>query len=89
MAWSSLGQGPKEGLAEDKKKQMQKLAQLHHRVFATDDGQELLAHLTNTYVLNNSTPLNSPNITYESGYHAGEAGVVQGIIHQIQRAEEI
>ena len=91
MGWDNLsGDNSQVGeAAQAQKLSMQKLAQLHHRVFSTQDGEELLAYLTNTYLINNSTPLNAPNITYESGYHDGEAGVVRAIIHQINRAEEI
>lgn len=89
MGWNKLTteNDSKEKLEEQRLKQLA-LAQQCHRVFSSEDGQEFLAHLTNHFVIHNETSLSSPNITYESGYHAGEAGVVKYIIHQMQRAEE-
>jgi len=89
MGWDSLTtENPSKKQLEEQRLKALALAQQCHRVFSTDDGQEFLAHLTNHFVIHNETPLNSPNITYESGYHAGEAGVVKYIIHQMTRAEE-
>lgn len=89
MGWTELTteDKSKEKIEEQRLKSLA-LAQQCHRLFSTQDGQEFLAHLTNHFVIHNETPLNSPNITYESGYHSGEAGVVKYIIHQMQRAEE-
>lgn len=89
MGWDKLTtENKSKQAAEEQRLKALALAQKCHRVFSTDDGQELLAHLTNHFVIHNDTPINSPNITYEAGYHAGEAGVVRYIIHQMQRAEE-
>ena len=88
MTWNDLTtENQSQEAIEKQREQATKLAQQVHRVFSTPDGEELLAHLTNHFVINNDTPINSPNIEYESGYHDGEAGVIRWFIHQMQRAE--
>jgi hypothetical protein len=90
MSWDKLTtENQSTEAIQKQKEEAQRIARLTHRTFSTDDGQELLAHLTNHFVIHNDTPLNATNIEYESGYHAGEAGVVRWIIHQMQRAEEL
>lgn len=74
---------------EEKRLAEVSLAQAYARCFATDDGKKVLAHLTNNFIINNDTPIDSPNITYEAGYHNGEKGIVNVIINQIRKAEVI
>jgi hypothetical protein len=45
--------------------------------------------LMTRFIIDNSTPLNSPNVNYEAAYHNGEAGVVRFILNQIRLAEEL
>lgn len=91
MTWDKLTTSSLQSgeAIKQQKEQAQKLAQQVHRVFSTQDGNELLGYLTNHFVIHNDTPMNAENIEYTAGYHAGEAGVVRWIIHQMQRAEEV
>ena len=91
MTWTDLdemGSGKEEYTAQARQKQID-LAKLYHRVFRTEDGLKVLEHLTTRYVINNTTSFNSPNIEYEAGYHAGEAGIVRMILQNITVAEEL
>jgi len=90
MSWSDLDDlNGADAYQKQAREKQAELARLFHRVFSTDDGRKLLEHLTHKFVFNNDTPFTSQNIEYESGYHAGEAGVVKMIIHQITAAEDL
>ena len=91
MTWTDLdemGGGSKEYAAQARQKQID-TAKLFYRVFNTDDGRKLLEFMVQKYIMSNDTPFNSENIMYESGYHAGEAGIVKMIVQQITMAEEL
>lgn len=90
MTWTDLTtESQSSQQVEEQKAKAQALSQLVHRVFSTTDGHELLAHLTNTFIINNDTALNAENYSYELAYHNGEAGTVRYIIHQMNRAEQL
>jgi len=63
------------------------LSQAFARLFSTDDGQKVLQHLSDKCLVNNDTPINSPNINYEAAYKNGEGGVIKYIINQMGNAE--
>lgn len=90
MSWSDLDNmdGAEEYIGQARERQAE-LARLFHRVFTTDDGMKLMEHLIQRYVFNNDTPFTSQNIEYESGYHAGEAGVIKMIVQQVSTAEKL
>ena len=71
--------------AESKAKAIE-LDKKFNRVFNSDDGKVVFEHLYQQFVMNNDTPLDSKNVTYEAGYHAGESGVIKFIIHKISNA---
>lgn len=91
MSWDNLNLHNDEAQAKlnqaEAKQRAIDTAKAYHRCFKTEAGQKVLADLTNSFIMNNKTELNAPNITYEAGYHNGEAGVVKAILAQIQRAE--
>lgn len=70
----------------EKMQQASDLAKLYNRCFTTDDGIKVMAHLTNMFVFNNTTPLDADNPEYECGYHSGEANIIHFIINQIKKA---
>lgn len=63
------------------------LAKKYARLFDSEEGKIVFEHLFKRFVMDNDTPLNSPNVTYEAGYHAGEAGLIKFITHQITKAK--
>jgi len=65
------------------------LSQAFARLFKTDDGQKVLQHLSDKCLINNDTPIASPNINYEAAYKNGEGGVIKYIINQMTRAESL
>lgn len=79
--------------AEHAKKQREadaaSLAQLFSRLFSTEDGVKVLTHLSDKCLVNNPTPISSPNINYEAAYKNGEGGVIRYIITQINNAKVI
>jgi hypothetical protein len=89
MSWSDLDtNNPKnKELLEKRENEQRNIAKNYHACFTTPIGQKVMEHLMNTYVIHNSTDLNAVNVVYESGYHAGEAGVVKAILNLIQKAE--
>lgn len=90
MGWDNLqSNNQAQETQEQIKEHQRRLAQQFNRTFNTDDGQKVLEYLTKTYIFDNNTQLDAPNITYESGYHDGEAGVVKAIIHFITQAETL
>lgn len=93
MGWSDLDNADAAKKAEqhkiDVKQQIINKANAYSRLFRTEDGEKVLNDLTQKFIYENSTSLNAKNITYEAGYHAGEAGIVKYIISMIQKAQEI
>lgn len=73
--------------AEEAKAKAAALAKCYARVFRSEDGQKVLADLTNRYIMRNDVNPNAQNVNYEAAYKNGEAGVVKAIINQMQRAE--
>ena len=71
---------------KEKRAEASELAKAYNRCFESDDGKKVFAHLNQRFVYNNDTPLNAPNVNYESAYHNGEAGVVKFILNQINQA---
>lgn len=77
---------------EHQKKRQQELADLaraYRRCLTTEDGQKVLADLSQRFIMGNDTEFNSPNIDYEAAYHNGESGAVKYIIHQVTIAEKL
>lgn len=94
MSWDELEKtkaNSKE--AQEKRERLRadrnELAKKFNRVFSQGDGKEIFDHLFQLFVLNNDTPLDSKNVTYEAGYHAGEAGVIKYITSQITKAQNL
>lgn len=72
--------------AEHKQKQ-DELNQKFWRIFNSDDGKVVFEHLFQTFIMRNETPLDSANIEYEAGYHAGESGVVKYISQRMSNSQ--
>ncbi len=92
MSWGSIKNiqfGADEAKQQGKERQADAaaLAKCYAAVFRTEQGKKVLADLTNRYIMNNDTPLNATNITYEAGYRNGEAGIVKYLIHQMNIAK--
>ncbi len=92
MSWSDIKKAEmssEEANAQGKERQADAaaLAKCYAAVFRTEQGKKVLADLTNRYIMNNDTPLNATNITYEAGYRNGEAGIVKYLIHQMNIAK--
>lgn len=92
MAWDelnlNLNEDIKKKTGEAKEQQIQ-LAKAYHTCFKTEAGSKVMADLLNRFIINNQTDLNAVNITYEAGYHAGQAAAVHFIMRLIQQAEVI
>ena len=89
MAWQDLNidEGEiKKRNAKAKEKQVM-LAKAYHDCFHSKAGQLVIADLTNKFIMNNPTALNAPNVTYEAGYHNGEAGIIHYILRLMTQAE--
>ena len=91
MSWSDLDESKqskeaKEKQAKERLAQDIEIAKKFNRMFTSDEGAIVYQYLFNRFVLENETDLNSKNIEYEAGYHAGEAGVVKFITHQMSKA---
>ena len=89
MTWSELESNDKDKLAKAQQEKLATIAQAYHHTFTTDMGKKVLDHLMQNYVMGNDTPLDAKNVTYEAGYHAGEAGIVKMILNQLQRAKTL
>jgi len=89
MGWNELEKGEPQTENKKAKEAAIALAKNYARCFSTEEGKAVLDHLVNEYVMGNDTPLSSTNITYEAGYHNGEAGIVKVILNQIQRAQTL
>lgn len=90
MAWDNLNLSNDTNDTIDKNKEKHiELAKNYHSCFKTEAGAKVMGDLMSRFVINNHTQLNAANITYEAGYHAGEAGVVRFIMKLIQQAEVI
>ena len=76
-------------IAARQKQERVELAQVYRKLFTTKGGQRVLEDLTEKFIYNNDTPLNSPNIAYESAFHSGEAGIVKYIIGQVAKGGRI
>tara|TARA_R100000541_G_scaffold49900_3_gene57061 strand:- start:6563 stop:6847 length:285 start_codon:yes stop_codon:yes gene_type:complete len=91
MSWNELdaatiNDAEAKRQAQNKRAEAVELAKAYNRCFNSDDGKKVFAHLNQRFVYNNDTPLNAPNVNYESAYHNGEAGVVKFILNQINQA---
>ena len=90
MSWDEV---KKAGVSEDEvkafldaqKEANTNLAKNIAICFSTETGKSVIEHLVKHFIMDKVTPFNSPNIQYESGYHAGEAGVVHYLLKQIER----
>ena len=94
MSWDDIDKASKAkkdlgGLKERKQAEQAELAKKFNRVFTQGDGKEVFDYLFNKFVINNDTPLGSPNINYEAAYHNGEAGVLKFIASQITKAQNL
>jgi len=90
MSWEELESiGDADKAAARAKEKAQELAKAFARTFSTDDGQKVLAYMTNRYIMGNDVAHNETNIDYVAAYKNGEAGVVKAIIHQINIAERL
>lgn len=87
MSWDNLNSEKPQQVKEAQEKQIA-LAKNYAHCFSTDAGKAVLDHLVNTFIMSNDTPISSPNIEYEAGYHAGEAGLVKMILNQMKRAQQ-
>lgn len=72
--------------AKEQKARDVELAKKFNRVFTSEDGKVVFEYLFKRFVLDNETPLTATNIEYEAGYHAGEAGVIKFMSHQMSKA---
>lgn len=88
MSWDDLEAKTPSGVKEAREKQAA-IAKQYHACFTSDAGKAVLDHLVNIYIMGNETAFNSPNIEFEAGYHAGEAGIVKMILNQMKRAQEL
>lgn len=91
MSWDDLDVSQEQAneTRERMREKQVETAKLFHRCFETEEGQKVIQDLLTRFILDNSTPFNSPNVNYESAYHNGEAGVVRFILNQIRLAEEL
>ena len=91
MSWDDLevSQEQANETRERMREKQVETAKLFHRCFETEEGQKVIQDLLTRFILDDSTPFNSPNVNYESAYHNGEAGVVRFILNQIRLAEEL
>jgi hypothetical protein len=74
---------------DDQRAAEQARAKLYSRLFESEDGQKVMADLTERFVIGNSTALGAVNVNYEAAYHNGESGVVRWIIQQLRLAKEL
>jgi hypothetical protein len=92
MSWDEIN---KAGVVSDEIKGQSKaklayeveIAKKYARIFESEDGKVVFEHLFKRFVMDNDTPLNSQNVTYEAGYHAGEAGLIKFITYQMTKAK--
>ena len=86
MPWSDLEhKAPVERL-EEHRENAATLSKHYARTFETDDGQKVLEHLVNSFIMDSDVGFEATNIHYEAAYKDGEAGVVKFILNQIKRA---
>ena len=88
MSWDDVKVKSPKQVSEQREKQAA-IAKHYHACFASDSGKAVLDHLVQNFIMSNDTDINSPNIEYVSGYHAGEAGIVKMILNQMKRAQEL
>ena len=89
MSWEDLKNNPIDKQTEKRKEQAIKLAKNYARCFSTEDGQAVLQHMVDSFVMTNDTAFNSPNVNYEAAYHNGEAGTIKVILNQIKKAQSL
>ncbi len=96
MSWTDINESSSPEVKEKatktaaaKKQHEVDNARAYARCFSTDDGKRVLADLTNRFIIHNNTPMDANNINYVAAYKNGEKGVVNVIINQITRAEQI
>lgn len=91
MSWDDLEISDEQAkkAQETKEQEVRDLCQLCSRVFSTDDGQQLLAHLSQRFIFDNDTDLEHPNYAAASAYRNGERGVVKYIHHLMLRSQQL
>lgn len=88
MSWDDLEAKTPDAVKQTREKQAS-LAKNYHACFTTNAGKVVLDHLVQSFIMTNDTPFNSPNVEFEAGYHAGEAGLVKMILNQLKKAQEL
>ena len=91
MSWDDLDQVKKDGgeALKQAKQKSAEICQMYSRVFSSQDGQKVLAHMVQGYVMGNNTNLSEPNIDYVAAYKNGQGSVIKDIIMLINKASEI
>jgi len=82
MSWANLNKAksPSNDKAIAAKRELERT---FRRCFTTEDGEKVLQHLSQVFIYNNDTPIESPNINYQAAYKNGEAGAIKYIINQM------
>jgi hypothetical protein len=82
MSWNSLNK-PQDKVVSRELEARLELQRQFTRCFSSEDGEKVLQHLSNKFIYNNNTPLESANITYVAGYKNGESGAIKYIIEMM------
>lgn len=65
------------------------IAKLVYRVFSTEDGQKLLAHLNTEFLYNPKIPPNASNIEFVSGLAEGGREVIKWMNSQMANSQNL
>lgn len=92
MSWMELNKDTTKQAAKANERAAEErlvLEQTFKRCFTTEDGEKVLQHLSQQFIIGNDTPLESANINYTAAYKNGEAGLVKYIIHLLAERNDV